>query len=262
MNSSLVATHDSPLTTHAPVRAELMLPWQLRAAMATRPVVYVPLGTLEWHCEHLPIGLDALTAHGLCLGAARADGGVVLPPLHYGTGGGHGAYPWTIMMVTGAEITAQLTTTLARLEDFGCRLAVLFSGHFADTQLAMIDHLATEWNARGQPLKVLATAVNRVEGLAIPPDHAGVFETSLLHALYPDLVQLDRLPSLVAAPLADDDVWEAGRHDPAHPIWGVVGPDPRRFDRQASAPLLKASVDWLVAKVRKTGAWPLDPTKD
>ena len=232
------------------VRAELMLPWQLRAAMAARAVVYIPLGTIEWHCEHLPVGLDALTAHGVCLGAAHADGGVVLPPLHYGTGGGHGAYPWTIMLETDREIATALVKTFTRLQDFGCCLAVLFSGHFADTQLALIDRLATEWNASGHALKVFATAVNRIEGLAIPPDHAGVFETTLLYALHPQLVQLDRLPALADAPLAEHDVWEAGRHDPAHPIWGVIGPDPRRFDPAAAAPLLAECVDWLATQVK------------
>jgi creatinine amidohydrolase len=232
------------------VRAERMLPWQLRAATAARPVVYIPLGTIEWHCEHLPVGLDALTAHGICLASAANDGGIVLPPLHYGTGGGHGAYPWTIMLETDREIAAALVKTFIRLQDFGCRLAVLFSGHFADTQLAMIDHLATEWNAGGHAMKVFATAVYRIEGLAIPPDHAGVFETTLLFALHPELVQLDRLRSLADAPLADDDIWEAGRHDPAHPIWGVVGPDPRRFDPAAAAPLLAGCVDWLVRQSR------------
>lgn len=233
------------------VCAELMLPWQLRAAMAARPVVYIPLGAIEWHCEHLPVGLDALTAHGICLGAAAKDGGIVLPPLHYGTGGGHGAYPWTIMLETDREIAAALEKTFTRLQDFGCRLAVLFSGHFADTQLAMIDRLATEWNAAGHVMSVSATAVNRIEGLPIPADHAGVFETTLLYALHPHLVQLDRLSSLADAPLAEDDVWEAGRHDPAHPIWGVVGPDPRRFDPSAAEPVLAGCVDWLVAQSRQ-----------
>jgi len=233
------------------VRAELMLPWQLREAMAARPVVYVPLGTIEWHCEHLPVGLDALTAHGLCLAAAQADGGVVLPPLNYGTGGGHGGYPWTVMMETDREIGAMLAKTLTRLEAFGLRLAVIFSGHFADQQLAMIDRVAADWNRQDRPLRVFATAVNRIEGLPIPPDHAGVFETTLLHALHPDLVQLDRLPSLAEAPLAAGDVWEEGRHDPKHSIWGVVGPDPRSFDPQQAQPLAAAAVEWLVASVRR-----------
>jgi len=232
------------------IRAEQMLPWQLREAMAARPVVYIPLGTIEWHCEHLPVGLDALTAHGVCLGAAEADGGIVLPPLYYGTGGGHGAYPWTIMMDSEAEISAQLSKTLERLEAFGCRLGVLFSGHFADSQLAMIDGLAAEWNAKWRQLRVLATAVNRMDVAGFAPDHAGVFETTLLYALHPDLVQLGRLPSLADAPLKDDDVWEEGRHDPRHPIWGVVGPDPRKFQPSAAPGLREACVHRLCLQVQ------------
>ena len=62
----------------AEVQFELLLPYQLRNIVAKRPIAYIPLGTLEWHCEHLPVGLDGLTSHGLCLRAAAQDGGVVL----------------------------------------------------------------------------------------------------------------------------------------------------------------------------------------
>jgi creatinine amidohydrolase len=234
------------------VQYELLLPWQLRDIVAKRPVAYVPLGTYEWHCEHLPVGLDALTAHGLCLRAATIDGGVVLPALHYGTGGGHGAYPWTIITAEPDEIEAQLIFTLERMQTFGFKLVVLFSGHFADTQLEMIDRIAENWNRRDAELNVLATAVNRIEGLEFAPDHAGIFETTLLAALRPDLVQLERLKSLSEAPLASDEKdFSDARHDPGHPIWGVFGPDPRRFKPEQAKPLLDACVNWLVAKVHK-----------
>lgn len=236
--------------TYRHVACEYLLPWQLRERLAGNSVIYIPLGTIEWHCEHLPIGLDALTAHGICLRAADRSGGAVLPPLHYGTGGDHGAYPWTIMMPAAAEIEAQLNFTLARLEAMGVKRAVIFSGHFADTQLEMIDRIAANWNAKTAGLKVFATAVNRIEGLDIVPDHAAVFETTLLYALHADLVQLGRLPSLDENPLAEGDVWAAGRHDPSYPLWGVIGPDPRKFDTGTAAAVLEKSVAWLVRRVR------------
>jgi creatinine amidohydrolase len=235
---------------YASVQYELMLPWQLREAVAKRPVAYIPLGTYEWHCEHLPVGLDALTAHGLCLRAAKIDGGVVLPALHYGTGGGHGGYPWTMIMPQPTEIAAQLSFTIAKLKSFGFKLIVLFSGHFPDEQLNMIDELAVQNS--DSSTTIFATAVNRIDGLALKPDHAGIFETTLLAAMWPDLVQLDRLPSLSNAPLPEDDSdFGEIRHDPNHPIWGVFGPDPRGFDVKQAQPLLDASVSWLTAEVRK-----------
>jgi creatinine amidohydrolase len=233
------------------VRFELQLPWRLRDIVSKRPVAYVPLGTYEWHGEHLPVGLDALTAHGLCLRAADADGGFVMPPMYYGCGGGHSSYPWTVIPSAPNHIEELINFTLEKLEANGVKLAVLFSGHFAPAQLAMIDRIAEDWNSAARPLRVFATAVNRIEGLTLAPDHAGIFETTLLAALWPELAQLYRLPSLKDSPLAEGDVWEDGRHDPSHPIWGVVGPDPRRFNSAEAKPLLDSCVSWLVNKVRE-----------
>jgi creatinine amidohydrolase len=233
------------------VQYELMLPWQLREALAKRAVAYVPLGTLEWHSEHLPVGLDALTSHGLCLRAALQAGGVVLPPLHYGTGGGHGHYPWTVMMPLATDIENQLAFTIQKLKHFGFTTVVLFSGHFPSEQLEMIDRLAAAQTSA--EFKVLSLAVNRITGLSLAPDHAAIFETTLLAAMWPQLVQLERLPSLQEAPLVDDDAWGNNRHEPIHPIWGVFGPDPRHYQKEHAQPLLDAAVKWII---KQTGSVP------
>jgi creatinine amidohydrolase len=230
------------LSTFDQHRFELLLPWQLRDTIAASPIAYIPVGTFEWHCEHLPIGLDALTAHGLCLRAAVKSGGVVLPALHYGTGGGHGDYPFTIILAKPDEIEAQLAFTISKLKSFGFKKIIIFSGHFPDAQLDMIDRLAAYHS--NEDIEVFATAVNRIEGLNMPPDHAGVFETTLLYAMHLNLVQIDRLPLLTNAPLTTDD-WSETRHDPKHPVFGVFGPDPRNFDSSQAATLLAAAVDWL-----------------
>lgn len=230
---------------------ELLLPHEIRAALAARPVVYVPLGTYEWHGEHLPIGLDALTAHGICLRTAAADGGIVCPPLYYGIGGGHAAYPWTVMMESEAEITAILHKTLTRLQDFGVHLAVLFSGHFATQQLAMIAAVAESWNSPGKAMDVLALGVNMAEGVPMAPDHAALFETTLLGALWPDRVQLGRLPPPRNAEPGEieEDPFGPQRHDPAHPLHGIFGPDPRRYDPRQAEHTLAAIVRWTAAQV-------------
>ncbi len=183
------------------VQAEYLLPHEIAAALAVRSVVYLPLGSIEFHGAHLPIGLDGLNAHGVCLRAAASSGGIVLPTLYSGTGGGHTGYPWTIM-VPSRTIADLLGQSLQRLADFGVRLAVLFTGHFADDQLLLIDSVADEWNQRESSLRVLALSINRT-GASMPPDHAGVFETSVLSALWPDRVDLERLPALGDHPAND-----------------------------------------------------------
>jgi creatinine amidohydrolase len=232
---------------------ELLRPHEIRKALAEAAIVYVPLGTIEWHCEHLPVGLDALTAHGVCLRAAERGGGLVYPPLHYGTGGGHGAYPWTVMMPTETEIAGLLGRTLRRLNDFGVRLAVLFTGHFPPEQIGMVRTVASEWNALSAPMRALALAINEVQGAAIGPDHAGVFETTLLHALWPERVAIDQLPPK-GAQASPDDPWSGARHDQNHPLWGIVGPDPRDFDTAKGPDLLEACVAWVTHSAREAYA--------
>jgi creatinine amidohydrolase len=232
------------------VQCEYLLPGELRAAMARRPVGYVPLGTIEWHSEHLPVGLDALTAHGICLRAATRDGGLVLPPLYYGTGGEHGAYPWTIMMDDEREIAALLEKTLARMQEFGFRAAVLFSGHFAPTQIEMVERLASEWNARQGAMKAYGIAVNAIEGLPLAPDHAAIFETTLLAELWPTRARTDLLAPMTDGPLPESDSWNrATRHDPSHPLYGIFGPDPRVFDARNAPEMVDRAAEWLIAKV-------------
>src|ERR1700709_67952 len=102
-------------------------------------------------------------------------------------------------MMPGPEaIVANLVATFDRLEDFGVRTVALFTGHFADEQLAMVDAVAAEWNAAGSALTVVGTGVNRCPDAPLPPDHAGAFEATLLYATAPELVHLDRLPALDA----------------------------------------------------------------
>lgn len=199
---------------------EMLRPSQIRSALEQCSLVYLPLGTIEWHCEHLPVGLDALTAHGLCLLSAEATGGLVWPALYYGTGGDHGSYPWTVMMESSEHLAPLLRKTLNRLAELKVERIVLFSGHFADGQLDMIDQLKDEFENLG-PMKVVATAVNRFNIPDFPPDHAGRFETTLLAGLWPETVKLDTLP----AKTNGDD--RQDRHDPSHPLWGVIGADPR-----------------------------------
>jgi creatinine amidohydrolase len=234
-----------PVTpTTRPVRLELLRPSEIVAALAENPTVYVPLGTIEWHSHHLPVGLDALTAQGVCERAATDHGGLVYPALYFGTGGGHSEYPWTVMMPEPTHIRAMLEHALVRLEQFGVHCAVLFSGHFAPEQLAMIADIASAWNVRQRPLRVVARGINMAEHVGIEPDHAGVFETTVLHALWPERINMAELAVLnPAEPLTDD--FADSRHDPDHPLWGVFGPDPRNYDPSRADDALAAIATWL-----------------
>ena len=229
-------------------RLQLLRPHQIAARLEERSVVFLPLGTLEFHAQHLPVGLDALNAEEICLRAAVAGGGLVCPTLYYGTGGSHSAFPWSIIPPSGAEIGALLAYSLERLDELGVELAVMFTGHFAPEQVALVEDTAGQWNGRGRRMRALGLSVDGATGLAIGPDHAGRFETTLLHAHRPELVS----PELIPEPRpseAGEDPWGEQRYDPAHSLYGVVGPDPREFDPAEASALLDGCVKWVLLQV-------------
>jgi len=51
------------------------------------PVAYLPLGTLEWHGNHLPLGSDGLQSLGFFEKLAAETGGIVMPMLFIGPDG-------------------------------------------------------------------------------------------------------------------------------------------------------------------------------
>ena len=226
---------------------ERLTPRQIETRLARASVAYVPVGSLEFHGPHLPIGLDALTAHGICLAAAERGGGVVLPAWYAAVGGEHTRYPWTFMSSAPASIEALLTETLARLDELGVRRAVLLSGHFAGEQRDLVWRVADAWNAGGAGLHVVARTLGEAPHPPVAPDHAATFESLVLHALHPGLVHVDELPDPNEFPAPEgEDPFGPDRHRDSHPLHGVFGPDPRRLDTADAAPLIEYLVQWVL----------------
>lgn len=236
------------MTASIEPRAELLSPAQIDERLATASIAYLPLGALEFHGPHLPIGLDGLTAHAVCTAAARLSGGIVLPTIYQGTGGEHASYPWTIMMPSHEELVGILRMIVDRLAELGVGTVVILSGHFAVEQRAMLRDLSLDWLQDGAAsLRLVATTLADRDAPPVAPDHAGAFETLLLSAAHPGLVHLDELPRLEEHPSVDpgEDPYGRHRHDPAHPLWGVFGADPREADLTQAPGLLASTAQWL-----------------
>lgn len=144
------------------------------------------------------------------------------------------------MMPDATEIEALLRFTLRRLSDLGVERAVLFSGHFADTQLEMIDRIAADWNATGAKPLLIALSVNRAPVPGHAADHAGLFETTLVDGVAPGLSDMNCLSS-------EPDT--ANRFDPRSPLWGIVGSDPRAVSGIRPDKLVAMIGNWLAGEV-------------
>ncbi|MGB8315873.1 MAG: creatininase family protein [Aestuariivirga sp.] len=66
------------------MRYEFMLPHQIRTAIAENWPVVLPLGVLEYHGEHLAVGMDTLAVVKTLNILEREMNLVILPPFYYG----------------------------------------------------------------------------------------------------------------------------------------------------------------------------------
>jgi creatinine amidohydrolase len=63
---------------------ERLTPSEFQDRLKKAPIAYLPLGTLEWHGTHLPLGSDSLQSQAFFMKLAQRVGGIVLPPLFLG----------------------------------------------------------------------------------------------------------------------------------------------------------------------------------
>jgi creatinine amidohydrolase/Fe(II)-dependent formamide hydrolase-like protein len=66
------------------MRYELMLPHQIRGAISRNTPVVLPLGVLEYHGEHMAVGMDTLAVIGVLEILEKQRDLVILPPFYYG----------------------------------------------------------------------------------------------------------------------------------------------------------------------------------
>lgn len=153
------------------------------------PLLLVPVGALEQHGPHLPLGTDTTVATTV---AGRA-GLPVTPPIAFGASGEHEAFPGTISI--GTEMLAAVLVETGRSASRWAGRLVFVNGHGGNL-----------------PALVAATTLLRAEsrdvawhscGIPGADAHAGRHETSLMLALAPDDVRPDLAEAGNTAPLAE-----------------------------------------------------------
>lgn len=149
--------------------------------MRAFPVVYVPFGPIEWHGAHLPLGTDALKAHGILVRCAERFGGLVHPPIYF-----HDGFPLD-------HLVPLLTELFERLKRMGFRAIVGVSGHNVQGQIAMIERALGPAVADGTVAGIGLWEITLSRGAESDTDHAAKWETSDMLALHPELVDLAAL---------------------------------------------------------------------
>jgi creatinine amidohydrolase len=183
-----------------PVRwSDLAWP-EVGACVSARPdeVGLLPVGATEQHGPHLPAGTDTILATAICERVSVRTGAPVLPAVPYGCSYGHGTKLPGTLSLTPEGLASVVRQAVEWAAASGLRRLLLVNAHFGNDASLMVatDHLRLHrpdlrvgvvgwWAA--DPEVASATAH---DGEDI---HANRSETSLMLAVAPELVHLDRL---------------------------------------------------------------------
>lgn len=234
------------------VRYPELRPHEFRRRLAEKPVAYLPLGTLEWHGEQLPLGADALISEGLMVECARRLGGIVMPPIHLGPdrtrlepdGSFLNGMDYADVTTPPRQLDGScywvsegfflilIDAILAQIKRAGFQ-AVFADGHGPSRQ-SWVAHIP-EREARFD-LKLFGVTDEWRGQWKSQMDHAARNETSLVMALRPELADLGQL-------------------DPDRAVWpqGVGGEDPRDSTPEFGQELLEASIEVVRQMFEKAG---------
>lgn len=214
-------------------RMEELRPDQLQEIVAASPVAYWPLGLIEHHGWALPVGFDGVKAQRFCERLVRRTGGVLVPVMWWGSGGGHGEFQWTLYQEPEVGEKA-LGTTVRKLIDFGFRAIVVLAGHYPWD--GVMNRVLTPIRQQHPDVLLLWGIECTIGGaeLKLPGDHASRWETSYGLALLPDLVDVTAI-----RPGRDASAWPKSgappaerqfkgvKFDPNDPLFAQYGEDPR-----------------------------------
>jgi creatinine amidohydrolase len=172
---------------------------QIKDALESgRPVVAIlPLGATEAHGLHLPLNTDVIISEGMAQYAVPAldEAGIsalILPTLAYAPADYAAAFPGTVS-ISAASAKAVMLDIARSLHGQGFACLALANSHFDPANVAMLREVAAEIAGLGMKLafpdftrrKLAATLTAEFQSGAC---HAGQFETSLVMASRPELV--------------------------------------------------------------------------
>jgi len=227
---------------------------------ADKSVAVLPVGIVEAHGPHLPLGTDALMAIYVAERAAEEAGALLLPPIWYGNTYVLDRFPGTISI--SAETLHRLyRDVFVEVARNGVKNLVVVNGHGGNVDAL---RMAAKDAARSTDMAIvlvnwwidLAKEARR-KVLETPEGHAAEDETSEVMAAYPHLVK--------AVP-QDADEWVEVRYA----VYGRRAYEamyarsmqgyPSKASREKGEAILKAAVEELKSLILdlKAGRLPLE----
>jgi creatinine amidohydrolase len=242
---------------------ELTAPDFIKAVEKSSKTCIIPVGVLEKHGPHLPLGTDLFMAREYASLAADKEYTVVFPAYYFSQINEARQQPGTISY-SPELIWKMLQETLDELNRNGFEKIIIVNGHggnnaflnyFGMAQLSEPRNYSLYW-FRPATSEALDKKVEEMTHVDKYDAHAGTHETSMLMAVRPDLVHLERageqsgsdLDRLNQLQFAYTGIWWYASY-PNH-----FGGEPSKANAEAGKLLLDNTVAQLVEMIKTVKA--------
>lgn len=171
---------------------------EVKTAIEQNCVAILPFGAHEEHGPHCPLSTDTVMANGLATRLAKQINAILLPPIPYGETWNTSGFPGTLSL-SFSTVKAVLIDLGLSLKKCGVRALIVVNGHFgnrAPVELACRE-LKVEYDfpvllIDYPGLERLASEICESKLAAPSFYHADELETSVMLALMPEAVQMDK----------------------------------------------------------------------
>ncbi|MCI4318587.1 MAG: creatininase family protein [Thermoplasmata archaeon] len=201
--------------------------------LAAGALLILPVGALEAHGPHLPLGADEIQARCTAEALAPDLDAVIAPSIPFGACLASRPFPGTASLTLGT-LTALLHEVLSEFVRMGARRLLVLSGHAERGHMAALRDAAARTMGEHPAVRIVVVSdyefVYELRGELAPATdgHGGMLETSRVLALAPESVGAERpvvtphfSPFLPAAPTAAE--WSESVQGDTRPASAELG---------------------------------------
>jgi creatinine amidohydrolase len=256
-----------PLYTVTGPKTMFEMTWEeVQEVLTQTDTVLLPVGALEQHGPHLPLGSDSMQGIEMCkrvqlLLAEEGTPVVVGPPFIYGLSAAHMEFPGTITLQPHTMLMV-LEETCLSLYRHGFRKFALIMGHGGNWPIMQVaaqsvvaqtqdaDVIALNW------LELMYAEYPRLLASKRTERHSGEGETARMLATHPELVELGRARTYYAETLTAKEsithpsgIYRPKRSMKASSPIGSIG-DPKLATAETGEKIYDVIVRWLADAIK------------
>ncbi len=158
-----------------------------KAALKKTRRAIIPIGSLEQHGSHLPVSTDSLIAEYVASSAAERVGAFVLPVISYGVSFEH--KPMFNVSLRNSTLSTLICDACISLTENRIKEIIILNGHHGN--IGALQYIVQDLHGR-LPEAARVHILHYWHMMKAEFDHAGEVETSLILAIAPELVRMDR----------------------------------------------------------------------